>query len=218
MMERVESESTVVAGREGLSRLKGRILEEARAAAGEARAAAQKKAEAILQEARVLAERRRDEMLGRAREEAAGRKQRMITLAELEARKAILSAKEELIEEVFREGLQALLDLDEGSYRAMLKGMILDAAPAGAREIEVILSARDRERLGQAFLDEVSEGLRAARGSGRLVMSTETRGLAGGFILKTQAMEINSSMEAVVAGEREELLARVADILFGQEP
>ncbi|HHV63243.1 MAG TPA: hypothetical protein GXX51_11480 [Firmicutes bacterium] len=215
MMESIEGESAAVGGREGLSRLKDRILDEARAAAEEVRSAARKEAEAILREAEALAERRREEILSRAREEAAERKQRIITLAELEARKAILSAKEELIEEVFREGLQALLDLDEGSYRAMLKGMILDAAPSGESEIEVILSDRDRERLGQAFLDEVSEELRATRRSGRLAMSAETRGLAGGFILKTRAMEINSSLEAIVAGEREELLARVAGILFG---
>lgn len=199
-----------------LENLTQKIREEAEEESRSIRGKAEAEAGHILAQAREEAGARKAGVLKRGLARAGERKRRIVTLAQLEARKALLAVREELIEEVFRDALESLENLEDGVYRELLKKAL--AASSRTGDECVIFSPRDRARLGDGFIEEVNREIESIRGQGRgrLVLSEETRDICGGFILKGMNIEINGSFEALLAAARDELEPRVAEVLFGK--
>ncbi|NLZ38071.1 MAG: V-type ATP synthase subunit E [Firmicutes bacterium] len=180
-------------------------------------------AEALLANARA----KEAEILAQAEEEAAAKtakikatvekqinelRSRYQTIAELDARKAILAAKEELIEDTFKQALARLQSMETKAYQELMSTMLLAAAQTGTEEI--IVSATDKERFSAELLSAVNAELARQGKQGKLTLAAETRETQGGFILRAENIEINCSFAALLRMQREELEPEVAAILF----
>lgn len=139
-------------------------------------------------------------------------KRRILGAAQLEARKNMLQAKQDIIEDVFKRALHELSDMDQESYFQLLSRMILAAAEKG--DETVILSLRDKERVPAGFWEEINRQLQNAGQKGALVLAEETRDIPGGAVLQAGGVEINSSFSALLEMYREELEPAVAALLF----
>ncbi|OGD78601.1 MAG: hypothetical protein A2Y64_06585 [Candidatus Coatesbacteria bacterium RBG_13_66_14] len=179
-----------------------RIASDADARVAEIEAAAKAKTAEILAEA----EKRAGAVEARIREagvrEAAGTRERVIAMAELSARKALLAAKQELLDEAFATAVEELGALEKDAWRAVFKHLVAGAGLKGS--YEVIASKREA-----AFLDDVF-----LKGFGpKLSVSKETREPGGGFVLRGGKTELNFTFPALTRSLRplleKELLGRL---------
>ena len=180
-------------------------------------------------------------ILERGKRDAALRRERLGSVAQLEARKLTLSAKQEMVGRAFDLALQKLVDLPEADYIALLARLAVEA-PRTGRE-QVIFSQKDRARYGKqvvtqaneilarrvapklpedltasragAVLDRVVTGASAVlSGTGMLTLAEESRPMAGGLILRDGRVETNCSFEVLIRLQRGALSAEVAQVLF----
>lgn len=188
----------------GVKDIKERILKDAAQKKEEILAEARKKAEQIRKEGERTAEKRKEAILLKADQAATEERHTKLTMGRLEARKMQLEEKQKAIEKAFEKSLDMLTHHPE--YTSILETLLLEVARGGE---ELILSPRDRERLGDSFLKKINEKM-----NGEIVLSKETRDIAGGFILRTPEMEINESFEERIRALRDEIEADVARTLF----
>ena len=206
------------------------VLAQARAEAAEitARYASQAQAETA-------------ELTAKNQRAAAEREERLVSAAQMEARKTLLAAKQELVEKAYDLALERLCALPEEAYIQVLADLMVQASTTGQEE--VILSPRDRERVGRAavsraneilakqtapelpeeltstrvgaILDKVAAGVSAiVQGTAMLTLSQETRDIRGGCILKDGNVEVNCAFETLVRLQRTETAGAVAKRLF----
>ncbi len=129
-----------------------------------------------------------------------------LRISRMEARKSVLSVKQEMVEKSFDLAVQQIVALPDEKYTAFLANLVKKAGPAGDEEI--ILNAADRARVGEALIKAVN-----ADGA-KMKLSDETRELKGGLILRRGSIETNCSVELLVELCRGELSAKLADVLF----
>ena len=180
-------------------------------------------------------------ILERGKRDAALRRERLGSVAQLEARKLTLSAKQEMVGRAFDLALQKLVDLPEADYLALLARLAVEASRPGREQ--VIFSQKDRARYGKqvvtqaneilarrvapklpedltasragAMLDRVVTGASAVlSGTGMLTLAEESRPMAGGLILRDGRVETNCSFEVLIRLQRGALSAEVAQVLF----
>jgi len=133
-------------------------------------------------------------------------------VAELEARKQKLKAKQEVVDEAFELALQKLNNLPDLEYQNILVEMISNSIETGKEE--VLLSLRDKQRLDPGFINQLNKKLSQKGVTGNLKISDEDRNISGGFILKTGDIEINNSFEAIIRMNRDDIEAEVIKALF----
>ena len=180
-------------------------------------------------------------ILERGRREADLRRERLDSVAQLEARKLTLSAKQDMVARAFDLALQKLTELPEADYIALLARLAVEASRTGREQ--VIFSQKDRARYGKqvvtqaneilakrvapklpedltasragAVLDRVVTGASAVlSGTGMLTVAEEIRPMAGGLILRDGRVESNCSFEVLIRLQRGPLSAEVARVLF----
>jgi V/A-type H+-transporting ATPase subunit E len=196
----------------GADKLKEKILAEAESQAQVVLEEAQKKVAAITAKSEQGIAEKVASLLEMARLQGDERRRRAKTIAELDARKAILAAKEKMIEDTFKQALTRLSAMDQQQFEDLLFPMLLAASETGAEE--VIVSPTDRERFTSEYLGRVNQALTQAGKLGNLILSDETRVMQGGFILRAGDVEINSSFDSVLRMQRDQLEPEVAAILF----
>ena len=129
-----------------------------------------------------------------------------LRISRMEARKSVLSVKQEMVEKSFDLAVQQIVALPDEKYTAFLANLVKKAGPDGDEEI--ILNAADRARVGEALIKAVN-----ADGA-KMKLSDETRDIKGGLILRRGSIETNCSVELLVELCRGELSAKLADVLF----
>lgn len=195
-----------------LDNILNKIRTEGQAEAAKITANAQASADAILAEAKAQTEQRRQEILAQAKREADEDEQRQLTVAGLEARKDLLMARQEVIEQAFAQALADLRKMPSADYRQLLKGMLMDAVQTGDEEI--VVDQIDRALFTDAFLAEINEALVAAGKQGHLRLGAGTRHTDGGFILTTGEVDINATFATRLKELREDLEPEVAKVLM----
>lgn len=128
-------------------------------------------------------------------------------MAQLECRKELLAAKQEVIDASFALALEKLLSLPEDKYVELLVRLACQAAPSGKGTL--IFSQTDRDRVGSAVILAANEKL-----GGSLTLSGETRPINGGFVLSDGRVEVNCSFETLVRLQKAELTGKVTGVLF----
>jgi V/A-type H+/Na+-transporting ATPase subunit E len=196
----------------GADKLKEKILAEAGGQAEEMLSEARQKAADILAKGEANAAAKKATVLEQARAKADEQRRRAQTIAELDARKAILAAKESMIEDTFKQALSRLSAYDTNQYMELIFPMLLAASQTGTEEL--IVSPKDRERFTPEFMARANQALSQAGKQGNLVLSGETRDIQGGFILRAGDVEINNSFDSILRSERDQLEPEVASILF----
>ena len=199
----------------GAEKILEKIQGDARQQAAEIKREAEEKAAAIISAAEDEAAKSKEKILKKAKETAEEHRRRIRIITQLEGRKAVLQAKEDMLEEVFAASLQKLRELDAEAYRKLLRPMLLAAITTGDEEI--IISPEDKERITPEFIESINQEIKDKKKGKGLTLSRETRPLNGGFVLRSGHIEINNSFAALLRQHREELEPAAADILFPEE-
>ena len=219
----------------GIDKITQRIGADTQAEIDRILADAAAQAEAAADKFRTQAEAEDRDLLAKSERAAAEREERLVSAAQMEARKTLLTAKQEMVERAYQRALEKLRSLPQEQYVELLA-----RASSTGRE-EVVFSPEDREGAGKAavaranellakeaapelplgdgvvanLLNKVAAGVSAfAQGTAMLAVSEETRDISGGFILKDGRIEVNCTFDALVRAEREQTAGEVAKLLF----
>jgi V/A-type H+-transporting ATPase subunit E len=196
----------------GTEKIKAKILEDAKNKAFEIEEQARQEARSITDQALKEAEIKKAEILKKAEAEGQEVYRRLISVAGLEARKEILKAKQDMVEEAFAKAVEKITGLPDTDYQKMLEEMVAGAASDGTGEI--LLSERDIKRVDKNFADNINRHVKTAGKNGELVLSNENIQTAGGFVLRYGDMEINGTFEIVFDMLRPQIENDVVNILF----
>ena len=176
------------------------LLSEAQTAAGQTLARFQAQA------ARESAARKQRNELAAAEQE-----ERLVSAAQMEARKTLLSVRQELVERAFDLALEKLCAMPDQDYIAAAARLLAQAAPDGKGA--AVFSAKDRARVGRQAVEEAN---RLLGPDGHLTLSPETREIRGGFILSNGSIEVNCTFETLVRLQRGTMSGETAKLLFSE--
>lgn len=223
----------------GIDKITQRIGADTQAEIDRILADAAAQAEAAADKFRTQAEAEDRDLLAKSERAAAEREERLVSAAQMEARKTLLTAKQEMVERAYQRALEKLRSLPQEQYVELLAALLARASSTGREE--VVFSPEDREGAGKAavaranellakeaapelplgdgvvanLLNKVAAGVSAfAQGTAMLAVSEETRDISGGFILKDGRIEVNCTFDALVRAEREQTVGEVAKLLF----
>jgi V/A-type H+-transporting ATPase subunit E len=132
--------------------------------------------------------------------DAENEKRSIVLAKRLELRKDLLSAKQKLIDTAFDRAYEKIKNLKGSEYEKLIEKYLSETAE-GAEE--VIFRAEDKAVFEKA-LKKVGKDLK---------LSSETRKLDGGFILKKGKVETNVSIATLFKAKREELENEVGKLL-----
>lgn len=200
----------------GIEKITGRIEDDAQREIDALLNKAKAEAEEITTRYSLQAGREADDIVRRGKKAADERVERLGSVAQLEARKLTLAAKQEVLDEAFALAQKKLCTLPDGEYVSLLASLAVKAARTGREQ--VIFSQKDRTRVGKAVVTKANELLakQAAPqpGQGMLTLAEESRPIQGGLILSDGEVETNCTFETLVRLLRDEMSGEVAKALF----
>jgi V/A-type H+-transporting ATPase subunit E len=183
------------------------ILSDAKNIAEVSIANAEKTKQEIIDKAKVEAEAIMKAAAEKSEKEAEGLKSRKVSAAELQGRKMMLSAKQDVIKKSFNRALEKLKTMPEDEYLNFLTDEIAKIPNCKGT---IILNERDKNKIGEKLVKAVNEKLKAEK----IVLSDKTIESSGGFVLNNGSIEINSTFETILDSMRDELTNEVARALF----
>lgn len=133
-------------------------------------------------------------------------------MAQLENRKSLLGAKQQIIDKVFEKAKTRLKDMPDKKYCDLVADMMIKSAITG--DEEVVISEHDKRRITSDFLAKVNNALKDSGKHGNLRLSGTSGHMTGGFTLVSKDLEINNTFDSLIDMEREELETKIAKILF----
>ena len=160
----------------------------------------------------ALAESEYAESVAKGKQDAAERIERMGNVAQLEARKLRLSAKQEMLEKAFDLALKKLLDMPEPEYVDLLSKLAVEGSVTGREAL--ILSVADRPRFGKKVVISANEKLEKAGKTAELTLAEESREFTGGLYIQDGKVETNCTFPTIVRMLKEQMSGQVAQILF----
>jgi V/A-type H+-transporting ATPase subunit E len=197
----------------GIEKITGRINEDAQAEIDALLARANGEADTIRARYEAQAQREFDDITRHGAERAREREENLAGAAGLEARKATLLAKQEMLDRAFDLAAEQLARLPEDEYADLLVKLAADASYTGAEA--VLLSPEDREKFGAKVVDGANARLQAEGKPGGLTLAEETRPTGGGLLLTGGKIETNCTFETLLRLTRSELSGEAARVLFG---
>lgn len=176
------------------------VIAEAEKTAGEIRAAYQKKADEAY-EARM----------NEGNTEVRLRAERVERAAKLQSRKDTLALKQSILEHAYDRAKEKLLALPQKEYTAFLAAQAGHAAVTGQETL--ILNSQDRS-MGEEIV-RGANAILAKRGlPAGLTLSDESGDFSGGLKLREGSVEVNCTVDTLLALSRNSLDAEIAAILF----
>ena len=133
-------------------------------------------------------------------------------IAEMEAKKSVLSVKQEMVASAFDAARSEIVNMPRDKYTQFLARMAADAA--STCEEEILLNESDRKELGKAVCKAANELLSAKGVPGGLTLSEDTADICGGVIIRCGGIETNCSIDALIRQCRSGLSTEVAAVLF----
>lgn len=133
-------------------------------------------------------------------------------IAEMEAKKSVLSVKQEMISAAFDAAREEIVNMPRDKYTQFLARMAAEAAASGMEEI--VLNARDKAEVGKSVCKAANELLSARGTPGKLTVSEDTADISGGVIVRFGGIETNCSIDALIRQRRSGLSTEVAAALF----
>lgn len=133
-------------------------------------------------------------------------------IAEMEAKKSVLSVKQEMISAAFDAAREEIVNMPSDKYTQFLARMAAEAATSGMEEI--VLNARDKAEVGKSVCKAANELLSAKGTPGKLTVSEDTADISGGVIVRFGGIETNCSIDALIRQRRSGLSTEVAAALF----
>lgn len=195
----------------GLDKILKHIEEDAVSAAEQCLAEAKHKADEIMAETRAEGEKKCAKIAEDSKMDVQSCLSRAESAANLQEKKLILKAKQEIISEVINNAKNSLLKLPDKEYFDVIIKMVQKQALTGAGYI--MFSETDYKRLPSQFNEALKNCLSGKAGAS-LTLTDETVNINGGFILVYGDVEINCSFDALFAAAKENLQDKVSEVLF----
>ncbi len=184
----------------GIENIVSRILGDAEISAGEIKAQAEAKAAEVIAEANAKAEQVYAQGLKSAKTEVENVLLRGKSMADLEGRKALLAARQTVVDEAFEQAEKALqAKRKDKEYGKLLSAL---AKPVLQKDSVVMLDKADFDAVGGALKSELGCAVEAANLP------------SGGVVVKSGGIELNLTFAALLRQYREELEQAVASVLF----
>ncbi|NLA52525.1 MAG: hypothetical protein GX860_10455, partial [Alcaligenaceae bacterium] len=158
------------------------------------------------------AKQKAEKLLSDARAEMQERERRITAVAEIEIKKQELAAKRIVLDEAYEAALVKLASLDTDSYRELYIKTVLPAITKGTETIAP--SRRDKDRLGQAFLDMLNKRLEAKGIKAELKPAPPRDDADFGLWVIDGSCEIDFTNKAVIRAVREKTEGETAKLLF----
>lgn len=170
---------------------------------------ANKKAEEILRESETETAGLTASIKAKSDAELKGFESRIESSMDLNRRRALLAARQEVITDVLGKAYDRLdKQSDDRYFEMILKLLSKNVQPM---EGKIAFSSRDMSRLPSGFEAQCNEAAKAAGGS--LVLSDTPRSIENGFVLIYGDIEENCSLRALFDASRDELTDLVHGIL-----
>jgi V/A-type H+-transporting ATPase subunit E len=188
-----------------------KILAEAEAEAGKIREKAREKeaAEQAQIDEQLAEYKKQTEIL--SQKAAESKKLHLLATARMQIAKDFLAEKRKILDEVFTQAREQILNLPDDQYRQLIINLMLKAVETG--DEEVIIDKNER-RIDQQLIDQVNERLRSNNSKGNLKLSDKRQNIKGGFILKRGKIKNNVSLDVLLAQGRRDLEIELAKELF----
>ena len=129
-----------------------------------------------------------------------------------EAKKSVLSVKQEMISAAFDAAREEIVNMPRDKYTQFLARMAAEAPASGMEEI--VLNARDKAEVGKSVCKAANELLSAKGTPGKLTVSEDTADISGGVIVRFGGIETNCSIDALIRQRRSGLSTEVAAAMF----
>lgn len=180
---------------------------------------AKEDAEKIIAEGKMNASKKHDEILESARRDAEIKIQQIMSDAKLNSRRNILTAREEIMEEIFQraeEKLNKIASARSKDYISSLLKLIKEASmEIGGGSLEIFLKDGDFEEIDKS-LKTIEREVSEETGNETTLRFGDTINTIGGVIVKTENgnIEVNNTIEARIERFKGFLRLEVAKILF----
>lgn len=221
----------------GLDKIIDRILTDAKEDARKILETAQNDCRLTAEKYAARAEEIRTEIEEQTEAEGAAIIAKAKSAAVMTRRNILLTARAELIDRTFEAAKADIRDTDYGKYRALLSALLTSALIEEAKNTdaslslgdevteferyEVLFNAEDREKYGEAVIEDarraVTRHIGAARAA-RLTLSNEIADIDGGLLLRYGNITANCSLSMLMAQMRAEMEQKVVGILFIDNP
>lgn len=152
------------------------------------------------------------EIVKKAELEAKSTKERIVSAAKLKVRNNNLGAKQEIINDIFKQSVDKLCSSSKEEFINFVEASILETQVDGDETL--ILNEEGIKIIDEDFIKELNSKLKAKGINGNIKLNSKTREFRGGFILEKNGIEINNTYEALVSSLRDELEFEVAGVLF----
>ena len=157
----------------GIEKITAKILEDAQLEIEQMECQTEEQVHLIGNQAQLQADRETQDILERGRRSAEERLERLKSAAQMERRKLILGAKQEVVGEAFELALSRLSTLPEETYAQLLTRLVLQASSTGREQL--VFSARDRNRVGKQVVVAANDALSGEGKAGLLTLAAMWR-------------------------------------------
>ncbi len=148
-----------------------------------------------------------------AKDAAEDKLQRMLAGARMDNAKRLLSAKVEVLNDVFDQAKKAVNNLPDERYFSWVMATMKQAVESGDEEVIV---GKDEKRINSDFIKKVNRELGTGF-KGNLLLSDQKGDFSGGFILSRGKVQINATTDVIIDTLRESMEIELAQTLFGSE-
>ncbi len=122
---------------------------------------------------------------------------RMVQMAELEMRKECLHVKQQLLTDLFKMVEDRIVSLPKENYQTFISRKIAEYIATGSEEI--VISERDKDKITPGLIEKLNLELKEKlREKGQLKLATQYAPIKAGFILKSDNIQLNCSIEALL--------------------
>ena len=217
----------------GLEKITNRILEDAKASADKIISDANEKAAEIY----AAAEKKKQDITNDIFDSAMREGETIINTAkstlDRNCKAIVMSMKTSMVDKAFEEAKNEILALDSEKYAQLMTQLLCRVLSARIDEekesmrlygedispeaYEVIMNKKDRDGQGVyivAGVRRATVGKITGTVLDKVTLSNEVANISGGFILRMGRMEINASLEAIIADLKEQLTPEIMELLF----
>ncbi len=127
-------------------------------------------------------------------------------VANLDAKKILMSAKSKAVDNLFQKTLEQLALLDKKKYLAIIENLLKKYAEDG--DI-VIISSQDKGKITQKFVDDIAKNMGI-----KLSFAKDFDSFNGGVILAGKNSDKNLSFDMELLQLREECETQISSMLF----
>lgn len=176
-----------------------KILENAKLESEKILSDAKAENQRLISEKTAEAKELKDMMVSKASKEAPLISERLVASQQLKARDAILKAKQEVIDKVFKSAKEKILDLDDNKFTEYLKNTVNGLELKGNEQLVVPEKYK-----------------KAVEALGLPVKLASDKSTNTGFMINTDSTVMNYSFDELIDFNREKLENEIAANLFGE--